>query len=177
MELRGFLTDCLSFTYQRVVASTKDLTPTQLHWQPVPTENHAAFLAFHIFRVYDRYFHRFLSPQGELWERNKWSMFFTVPATPPDATVFWSTGRTWTPQEVSSFRAPLDRLLAYGDSVYQSGLRKLATLDMNNLERPISFPAEQITPRIVLHRMVSHPMQHVAQIEYLKGLMKQQGVA
>jgi len=104
-------------------------------------------------------------------------LFFTVPSTPSDATVFWSTGRTWTPQEVAGFRAPLDRLMAYGDSVHQSGLRKLATLDLDNLDHPINFPAERLTPRIVLQRLCSHPAQHAGQIEYLKGLMVEHRVA
>ncbi|MBM3946564.1 MAG: DinB family protein [SAR202 cluster bacterium] len=106
MELREFLTDCFTSTCQRVLGAVKELTPTQLHWQPTPDTNHVAFLAFHVFRVYDRHLHRFLSPQGELWERNKCTCSSPCPPPHPTPPSFGPRGAPGLPRRLPGSARP-----------------------------------------------------------------------
>ncbi|MSP79054.1 MAG: DinB family protein [Dehalococcoidia bacterium] len=173
MELRTLIGDTITFNHQRIVKATKDLTPAQLHWQPTPDTNHIGFLMFHTFRVLDQHFHRQLSLQGELWERNKWGRHFALPPAPPNVRPAWSTGNSWTSVEVASFQVPpIDQLLAYGDSVYQSAMRKLETLDLSDLSRTSTEPGSTATVGSVLYRTTTHLPQHAGQIEYLVGMLQ-----
>jgi hypothetical protein len=163
--------------YTRTVTNAKALTPAQALWQATPDEPHVSFHLFHMFRFYDRGFHRMLSPQGELWERNKWGMHFKLPQPPPNVSAIWSTGNSWTPQEVAAWTPPpLDQLLAYGDSVMQSGMRKLATADLSDLNRQITYAGGTTTLLVALRGLCSHATQHAGQVDYLIGLMRSLGV-
>ena len=177
MELRTLLTDTITFNHERIVNAGKDLTPTQLKWQPTPDTNHIGFLLFHTFRTTDQQFHRQLSMQGELWERNKWGRHFSLPPVPPDARPGWPTGNSWTSAEGTSFNLPpIDQLLAYGESVHQSAMRKLETLDLSGIARLSQEPGATLTIGAILYRAVTHIPQHAGQVEYLIGLMHARGV-
>ena len=177
MDLRSLAADTVTSAYNRIVGAAKELSPSQLTWQPAPDVNHAGFLIFHTFRVMDRHFHRQLSPQGELWERNKWHRQFPIPTPPPNAPSGWFTGNGWTIQEMNSFRVnSMEQLLAYGDSVYQSGMRKLQTLDVSDLDRMGADEVAKLSVGTILTRVCVHPFQHAGQLDYLVGLMKQRGI-
>lgn len=177
MQLRALVVDCITLAYQRVVNESKDLTPTQLRWQPTPETNHAGFLLFHVFRGLDLHFHQWLSPQGELWVRNKWGRHFVLPTAPANVSPSWSTGNSWTPAEVAAFQVPpVDQLLAYGESVYQSAMRKLSALDLADLARKAADPSMTMSMGSALTIAAIHVPQHGGQIEYLVGLMRERGI-
>lgn len=174
MELREQVSQSVKAAHQSVVRLTSGLTPTQLRWQPDNATNLAVFLVLHLYRTLDRQCHCQLSPQGELWERNKWNRHFVLPPEPATAHEAWSTGNGWTMQEVISFQAPIDELLAYGDSVVQSALRKVATLDISDLNRVAGSGPN--TVGYLLERVQLHPQEHIPEIEALVAAMRQLGI-
>lgn len=178
MQLIEFIAETVQVTHQGIANAVKDLTPAQLRWRPGPEANSVGFLLFHTFRTNDRYYHYRLTPQGDLWERNKWSTHWRLPPRPANAPSAWITGNSWTPQEVAAFEVPpLEELLAYGEEVHRSGMRILPTLDLSRLSEVID-PQQGAAGTLqgYLRRLYTHAAQHHGQMEYLVGLMQSQGV-
>ena len=178
MDIREFVARSMQRTREYTLDMVQDLSPEQLRWQPAPGANHVAFLLFHIFRAEDRYFHRWLSDDGELWDREGWSQRWALPSPPSNPDPIWTTGNSWTVDEVEGWQPPpLTELLAYGEAVRSSALAVLRDFDLTRLpETPrAEFPNLTLT-----HYVISashHETQHQGQIDYLLGLMtgRQQG--
>jgi hypothetical protein len=172
MDLREFVARSMERTREYTLDMVKDLTPEQLRWRPAPGTNCVAFLLFHVFRAEDRYFHRWISGDGELWERREWSQRWVLPSPPSNPDSIWTTGNSWTVAEVEAWQPPpLSELLAYGETVRRSGLAVLHEFDLARLpEAPrAEFPNLTLT-----HYLISashHEAQHQGQIDYLLGLM------
>jgi len=178
MDIREFVARSMQRTREYTLGMVKDLTPEQMVWRPDPGANHVAFLLFHSFRAEDRYFHRWISGSGELWEREGWSWRWPLPSPPSNLDPIWTTGNSWTVAEAEAWRPPpLSELLDYGQAVRRSALAVLRDFDLTRLaEAPrAEFPHLTLT-----HYLISashHEAQHQGQIDYLIGLMtgQQQG--
>jgi hypothetical protein len=172
MDLREFVARSMERTRKYTLDMVKDLTPEQLRWRPAPGANYVAFLLFHTFRAEDRYFHRWISGDGELWKRKGWSKRWALPSPPSDSDPIWTTGNSWTVAEVDGWQPPpLAELLDYGETVRRSALTVLRDFD---LARLMDVPRLEFPNLTLTHYLISashHEAQHQGQIDYLLGLM------
>ncbi len=178
MDVREFVAKSMERTRGYTLDMVKDLSPQQLRWRPAPGTNCVAFLLFHTFRAEDLYFGRWISGEGELWDREGWAGRWILPSPRSDSNPIWSTGNSWTVAEVDGWQPPpLSELLDYGETVRRSALPVLREFD---LARLAEVPRPEFPHLTLTHYLISashHEAQHQGQIDYLLGLMtgRQQG--
>lgn len=173
MDLREFVVQSMESSRRATLNMVQGLTAQQLRWQPGPEANHVAFLLFHIFRTEDRYFHTWVGQEGELWDRGGWSARWKLPAPRSNPDPNWTTGNSWTAQEVRSWPPPpLEELLAYGIAVRASALPVVRGLDLGRLQETPRPDRPQVTIADYLHRASHHEASHSGQIDYLLGLAR-----
>ncbi|MCS7206630.1 MAG: DinB family protein [Dehalococcoidia bacterium] len=178
MDLREFVRASLERTRQRTLQALQGLTPEQWHWRPYPGANSIAFLVFHIFRVEDRYFHRWLSAEGEVWTKEGWERHILLPPHSPGVDPVWTTGNSWTAADVEAWvPPPMETLLRYGERVRQSAITVLKGLDFSRLDYAPRADRPQFTLAYYLYQASHHEAEHQGQIDYLKGLFPQRRIS
>jgi hypothetical protein len=108
-----------------------------------------------------------LTGRNQLWIGDGWAARFGMPPEPAD---FGRTA-THTREQVRTFRASVDLLLAYHDAVYQRMKTYLETLTAEDLARQLDEPRFQPLPTVAV-RLVSvleNAMNNAGQIGYLKA--------
>lgn len=171
MHLQDFVRASLERTRQRTLNAIQGISAQQARWRPYPGGNSIAFLLFHIFRVEDRYFHRWLSASGEVWEKEGWKGQIPLPPHPPGIDPIWTTGNSWTSADIEAWQPPpIETLLRYGERVRQSALQVLAQVDMARLDYAPRPDRPQFTLAYYLYQASHHEAEHLGQIDYLKGL-------
>lgn len=171
MDIREFVRVSMERTRQRTLNAVQGVSGQQARWRPYPGANSISFLLFHIFRVEDRYFHRWLSASGEVWERDGWERHIPLPPHPPGIDPIWTTGNSWTSADVEAWQPPsLEVLLRYGEQVRQSALKVLEQIDLARLDYAPRPDRPQFTVAYYLYQASHHEAEHQGQIDYLKGL-------
>jgi hypothetical protein len=152
----------------------KEMTPEQLRWAPVPGVNCIGFLLFHSFRGEDMYFHSTITKPGEVWVREGWFERWKMPATVAGERLQATTGNSWTPDEVGGWEPPdLNDLLEYGTAVRASSLATLKDLDLGRFTETPRPNRPEVTIEGFLFLASHHESQHLGQMDYLAGLMRQ----
>ena len=170
MEAAGLVLDALGRVRDMVREALKDLSSEELLAPPKP---HIAWLVWHLSRVQDANFSGLLDGR-QLWIADGWHARFHMPADPKD----YGSGHRQTRAQVEAFTVsnkPL--LLDYLDAVFAQTKSYLATVSNADLNRVLDEPQYQPPPTlsIRLASVVNCNTRHAGQIEYLRGLIKQQG--
>jgi uncharacterized damage-inducible protein DinB len=166
MEFIEYIAEALTRNRAATLNLVKDLTPEQLIWQPSPEANPIGWLLWHIGRAEDFYFHRAITRQGDVWEREGWNAKFNMPAR---------DSGNWTPETIAAFvPPPLPGLLTYLDAVRSSALSIVKGLDAKRLDEHPRPDRPQTTIATLLQSAITHEAEHRGGIEYVIGLMKAQ---
>lgn len=171
MDLRDFVAEAMARVRRETLRAVEGATLEDLNWRPGPEANPVGFLLWHIFRVEDAYFHRWIQPVGEVWEGHGWHRRLRLvegEEVPPQ-----ETGFGWPAERVARFVSPpLGELLAYGNAVRQGAMRVLRALDLGRLgERPRPDRPDW-TVATLLQNAVIHEAHHQGAIAYLLGLRR-----
>ena len=177
MDIREFVINSVSRMRESTLRLVQELSQEDLRWQPASFANPVGFLLFHIFRVEDRYFRRWLGGTGEIWEREGWAHRWNLPERDPTAseTLLGDTGVGWTPEQVAAWEPPpKTELLDYGQRVRENTLLIIAEFDLTMLNVVPNPDRPNFTYTYYLHQASHHEAQHQGQIDYLIGLMRGQ---
>jgi len=165
MEFADFVAEALARNRRATLNLVKDLTPEQLRWQPAPGTNPIGFLLWHIARTEDSYFHRSVTQEGDVWDREKWYEKFRLPPK--------ETGNTWTAEQVAAFVSPpLTALLGYMEAVRKSVLAIVKGINTHRLEERPRPDRPQMRLADYLISAITHEAEHRGDIGYVLGLMK-----
>ena len=176
MAVVEYVLDAIAQNRRGLVGMVSGLTAEQLAWRPGPEANPIGFMTWHLFRFEDDFVHARLGGGLPVWERGGWSVKWPQRPRPENASPLWPTGNSWTPREVSEFRAPpLEEVLAYGQAERESAVAIIKTLDDTSLDQPINSNNPQANKGLVLRVITLHELEHLGHIEMLLGLMKAKG--
>ncbi|MGH7853635.1 MAG: DinB family protein [Candidatus Binatia bacterium] len=170
MEAAGLVLDAFGRVRDMVRDALKDLSPEELLASPKP---HISWLVWHLSRVQDANFSGLLE-RPQLWIADGWHARFKMPPDPKD----YGSGHRHTLAQVEAFTVtdkPL--LLDYLDAVFAQTKSYLATVSNADLNRVLNEPQYQPLPTlsIRLTSVINCNTRHAGQIEYLRGLIKNQG--
>lgn len=163
MDVREFTIRSITVIREGTLSMVGELKQDEMGWRPVSFANPIGFILFHLFRIDDRYFHRWLSELGEVWEREGWDSRWQLPEPHPDAPELWysQTGNSWTPEQVAAREIPpKDELLEYGDRVRGSTLKVLEQLDIGQMDLAPRPERPELTYAHYLHMASHHEAQH-----------------
>lgn len=146
------------------------LTDEDLLKQPHPECNPIGWLLWHQTRTEDNILSRF-SGNPTVWTQGKWFERIQAPGGPEDGGI----GNTM--DQVQSFRASKDVLLAYAQAVRENTLTVLSAITPDLLDRPVADPPLPFIQKendflAVLLTDYSH---HSGQICYLRGYLTGMG--
>jgi hypothetical protein len=170
MEGAGLVLDALGRVRDIVRDALKDLSPDELLAPPKP---HIAWLVWHLSRVQDANFSG-LMETPQLWIADEWHTRFNMPPDPRD----YGSGHRHTRAQVDAFTVnDKELLLDYLDAVFARTKGYLATVTNADLNRVLNEPQYQPRPTLSIRfaSVINCNTRHAGQIEYLLGLIKQQG--
>ncbi len=169
MQANEFFDMALTRAEGALKRALDDLSPEELRAQPAgPGSNPIGWMAWHLTRVQDGVISRLQGVETE-WDASGWAARFGIEGEVPQ----------WTPANVHEFD-PVDAttLLGYYDAVrartsaYVGGL----TADALAVEQePFRPGAPPMTVVQMLALVLGDNVQHIGQIAYLRGALKEQG--
>lgn len=168
MRYRDLLTESFDRVADELPALLDGLTPEQLLWQPTPTANHIAWLAWHIGRCEDAQIAALTPDAGpDVWNAGGWREQFDLPY-PADAI-----GYGHSPGDVAAFDVTDTALLTgYYAATHEATAQALATLEEADLGRVVDDnwdPPVTLGSRVV--SVVNDITQHLGQIAYVRGVV------
>jgi hypothetical protein len=170
MEAAGLVQDALGRVRDMVRDALKDLSNEELLAPPKP---HIAWLVWHLSRVQDANFSGLLN-RPQLWIADGWHARFGMPPDPRD----YGSGHRQTRAQVDAFQITDKPLfLDYLDAVFAQTKSYLAKVSNTDLNRVLDEPQYQPLPTlgVRLASVVNCNTRHAGQIEYLRGLIKNDG--
>lgn len=152
-----------------LIPAVEDLTVDELRAQPAgPDTNPIGWLAWHLTRVQDDYM-SLIKGEPKVWQTGGWSQRFNNEGDPLHIA----------PEKVALFDpADADTLLGYYRAVRERTDTTLARISPEDFDRvlPPSSPARSpMTVMETLAMVISDNIQHIGQIAYLRGLLREQG--
>lgn len=149
--------------------SLDGLTDSELVAQPGgERSNPIAWLAMHLTRVQDNLLSRVQSKKTE-WEEGNWSEKFGI----VDNEI------QWTPDNVHTFTgASAESLISFWDAVKSRTDEFISKLEPNDLDEefpPMRPGGDSMTLAQILSIVLGDNIQHIGQIAYLRGLIKEHG--
>jgi hypothetical protein len=170
MEAAGLVLDAFGRVRDMVRDALKDLSPEELLAAPKP---HIVWLVWHLSRVQDANFSG-LMERPQLWITDGWHARFNMPPDPKD----YGSGHRQTRAQVEAFKITDKQLLLdYLDAVFAQTKGYLATVSNADLNRVLNESQYQPLPTlsIRLASVINCNTRHAGQIEYLRGLIKNNG--
>ena len=165
MELKGFLEASLNDMEGRLSTTLDGLTAEELSWRPDPQCHSIGFALWHIYRVEDYWFQRFVLRGAELYESQGWQEKL---GTQPK-----EMGYQYTAEQVASFQVPsLETLLAYGKSVRQHTLELLRGLSIEKMDEKPRADRSEMSIGDVFQRIIIELSLHMGQMAYLRGMQR-----
>jgi len=155
------------------------LTPAELKWQPQHDANSIQIILFHMARAEDTNVQSRLQKKPELWDSEKWYQKLNRDAK--------DNGGHYTAEQVAAFSlSDTKDLLAYTEAVRGKTLEYLKDLTEEGLERKFTMPAfgpplapgapprppMEVTVSGMLLNTVTHLVQHIGEISYIRGLQR-----
>ena len=164
METSEYIILCMSRVKDMLEKSLDGLTLDQTLIMPGEQSNNIAWLAWHMNRGFDRRV-SLMSGNEQLWITEKWYESYKLPKS------YTTLGIGHTIDDVknikhSSESVPVD----YFESVYNKMVLTLNTKEKIMYEKII--PETNNTFKYELMRMVAGTLQHVGQINYIRGLIE-----
>jgi DinB family protein len=159
----GVLLDAFTRVYESLHRTLADLTAAELIQKPHPP---IGWLAWRLSRVMDSNASR-LSGREQLWIGDGWAARFGMAPEPAD----FGRSASHTREQVETFRASAELLLAYHDASYERMKTYLQRLTTEDLARQLDEHQYQPLPTVAV-RLVSvleNAMTNAGQISYLKA--------
>ncbi len=155
------------------------LTPYELKWQPRSDANSMQIILFHMARSEDSAVQARIQKKPELWESEKWYEKLGKDAK--------DNGGHYTCDQVNAFAVSDTKdLLAYFEAVRGKTLEYLNSLNEEGMERKFTMPAYgpppapgqpprppmELTVASMLLNTVTHLVQHIGEISYIRGIQR-----
>lgn len=167
VDLNQFLVSIHEVATSRIKLTIDDLTDEQLYYQPSADANSIAWLVWHLSRWRD-HVSALASGEPQVWVSEGWAQRYGLPNE--------STGVGDTPEQVAAFRVTREELYGYLDAASQATVTRLAKLTSQQFAQPIEdWPGEIHPAWEAVRRMCSDSMQHMGQINYIRGLLSGYG--
>ena len=104
MDIKELINGTFEDYWSRLDNALEGLTSEELAWRPQDDCNPISFIAWHMARVEDRFFHHFAMNTEEVWVKNDWFTQFGLDAT--------DHGVRFTLEQVAAFPAISPELLS-----------------------------------------------------------------
>jgi len=169
MKWQQLIIDILERILQELEAALDGLTIDDLNQQPRPDNNSIGCLTWHLTRVQDTAAAKLLGEE-QLWIKDNYYAKFNRTLDPED------TGIGDTLEDVVAFRSPESlTLLEYHRAVLEQSKRyitaKLSETELNReFDNPIYPTITNV--RTLLMRLINDNMQHLGQVNYIRGMLK-----
>ncbi|MFC1905062.1 DinB family protein [Chloroflexota bacterium] len=169
MKWQQLVTDIFERISQELEYALDGLTVDDLNQQPCPGCNSIGWLTWHLTRSRDRAISELLGEE-QLWLKDNWYARFSRTPDPKD------TGAGHSLEDVATFSSPNNSiLLEYHHAVLgQSKCYITSKLSETEMNREFDNPRRpDITNvRTRLMRTINDNMQHLGQINYVRGMLK-----
>lgn len=169
MESAAFWTVTMKRADGVLIPAIEELTSDELRAQPMGDgTNPIGWLAWHLTKVQDDYI-ALIGDSATVWDAGGWGSRFTT----AEGALHIA------PEEVRKFD-PVDAeaLLAYYQAVRERATEVMAGLSPNDFERvcePATPGGRSMAVSDILAMVTSDTLQHVGQIAYLRGILRDQG--
>ena len=172
MKWQQLVTDIYERISQELESALNGLTADDLNKQPHPGCNSIGWLTWHLTRCQD-ISTADISGEEQLWIKDNWYAKFKRAPDPAD------TGIRHSIEDASAFRSPdASTLLEYHRAVLEQSKRYITNeLSETELNREFNKPIfRTITNvRTSLMRLINDNIQHLGQINYVRGMLKEWG--
>ena len=169
MEWQQLITDIYVRMSQELELTLDGLTVGDLNQQPCPDCNSIGWLAWHLTRCQDR-FMQGLMGEEQLWIKDNWYTRFNRTFDPTDAGIGHSL------EDAAAFSSPdASTLLEYHRAVLERSkcyiTSKLSETELNReFDKPKNPKITNV--RTSLMRLINDNMQHLGQINFIRGMLK-----
>jgi len=171
MDVKDFALQTFNESQAALMEAVDGLSQEELMRQPQSGANHIAFILWHMVRAEDWFFHYLFQRVPQVWESERWHEKLSLPDDPR------VTGFGYTAEQVASFPSvPLRDLIAYGEAV------RARTVDYLRNVAPTRFDEivkSRLFGEVSMGNLIGHLLielaQHVGQIAYIRGLVREQG--
>ena len=169
MKWQQLIIDIFERILQELEAALDGLTIDDLNRQPLPDCNSIGWLTWHLTRAQDRAAAELLGEE-QLWTKDNYYAKFNRTPEPND------TGFGQSLKDVATFTSPdSSTLLEYHRAVLEQSKRYITSkLTETELNREFDNPRiPTITNvRTWLMRVINDNMQHLGQVNYVRGMLK-----
>jgi hypothetical protein len=152
--------------HEAMVKSIKDLTDEQLHFNPMGKGNSIAFLFWHTVRTEDLVVAMMISKQKPVWNTQGWDVKLNMDPK--------SQGTGMSDEAARAFKITnMKDFLAYSEAVFKASGDCLKAMTEADLEKELDTPMGKMNVFQLMGSIcIEHGIGHVAEMEYIKGLMK-----
>jgi len=169
MKWQQLVTDIYERISQELEVALDGLTMDDLNKQPYPGCNSIGWLTWHLTRCQDRVTAQLLGEE-QLWIKDYWYAKFNRTFDPTDAGIGHSL------EDAAAFSSPdASTLLEYHCAVLERSKCYITSkLSETELNREFDKPKHPTITnvRISLMRLINDNMQHLGQINYIRGMLK-----
>ena len=175
MQLRDFAEQTFQEFGVRLYRALDGLTFEELNWRPRPEANSIAFIVWHVTRVEDCWFQRFVRNTKEVWVEQGWYERLGLPEEG------WGFG--YSVEQLAAFPALRDEdLRGYFDAVRKPTLvclRDMTEADLNRVPGKSPFPGSASSSRFadftvarMFRQLIGEEYQHLGHVSYIRGLRR-----
>ena len=165
METNEYIIMCMNRVREMLYICLEDLTLEEVCKRPGKESNNIAWTVWHMTRGFDRRI-SLISGEDQIWILEQWYKSYNLPASDKDL------GIGHTSNEVSKIiPIKLSVLTEYYESVHKKMLRYFNNNQQSNDYNKI-IPETENTKGYEAMRMVAGTMQHIGQINYIRGLIE-----
>ena len=175
MQLKDFAEQTFEDIGVRLYRALDGLTFDELNWRPRPEANSVAFIVWHVARVEDCWFQRFLADTTEVWVARGWHERLGLPEE--------SWGYGYSVERLAAFPALREEdLRGYFDAVRKSTLIRLRDMTEADLDRvpgrspfpgsPSSSRFAEFTVARMFRQLIGEEYQHLGHVNYIRGLQR-----
>jgi hypothetical protein len=169
MQWQQLVIDIYERVSQELEHALDGLTVEDLNQRPCPDCNSIGWLAWHLTRAQDSVT-AYLSEGEQVWISEKWYTRFNRTPDPKDI------GARHSLEDVAAFISPnASTLLEYHHAVLERSERYITNkLSESELERVFDNPPrpDVTNVRTRIMRIINDNMQHLGQINYIRGMLK-----
>jgi uncharacterized damage-inducible protein DinB len=169
MKWQQLITDIYERILQELEHALDGLTVDDLNQQPSPDCNSIGWVTWHLTRCQDRVAAELLGEE-QVWTKDSYYAKFNRTPDPKDAGIGDSL------EDVVAFRSPdALTLLEYHRAVLEQSKRYISSkLSETELNREFDNPKNPAITnvRTSLMRLINDNIQHVGQVNYVRGMLK-----
>jgi hypothetical protein len=162
VDLNSFIVDRIEAAYRWIDRLSEGLTDEQFYYQPTADTNSIAWLVWHLSRWRDR-ISASVTGETQVWISDGWAERFSMAED--------RTGLGDTPEQVAAFRVPRGQVLGYAEAAHRAILERVTKLTPEQFNQQIEYLPGDLRPAWrVLAGVVGDSLEHVGQINYLRGM-------